>query len=273
MLDEDPRYVVSGVDMTDLYPAPFPDGIATVGLGRKLLSKLLASDQQEAERIFRFAQNPGFFNVDLTDHEDGIIQNIIDRSEKYWTKAVLPSGEVKYNEMMNFPLTDMFGYSVRNDFALPAWLDDADRGLIERTGRQAHHLAHVVLSGLGQSIEIKTGALCAAHRIEDQSGDFLRLLHYPGCNPSHNADHLRFPAHTDVTSIGLLFTWRSAASGTRCYSSCARRIFPRSRGAGYGLCPEWPSSIWEMPSRRDSIVLSARLRLKIRMNATAFCVR
>lgn len=101
----------------------------------------------------------------------------------------------------------MFGYSVRDDFALPRWLDDEARRLIELTGRRAHHIAHMILTALEHSLKVGDGALLSAHRIEDQSGDFLRLLRYPVYDPAQNLDQMRFTAHTDVISLGLLFTW------------------------------------------------------------------
>jgi isopenicillin N synthase-like dioxygenase len=125
-------HIVAGIDMTDLYPAPFPDDIATIELGTISVAKLLAGDAEEAKRIFAFCQDPGFFNLDLTDHPDGVqllrhavhcnrLANKmfalpIDRKREfltrqdrgagvfdcgYFTKDVLPNGEVKYNETMN----------------------------------------------------------------------------------------------------------------------------------------------------------------------------
>lgn len=144
--------IVGGVDMTELYPAPFPDELPTAQLGNVSLARLIVQDRDESQRILDFARNPGFFNLDLSDHPDGIalLQNVADccrlskrlfhslahdqktefktrlgsgagildmgyvlssgsletrpqltRRCSYWTKTILPSGEVKYNEIMN----------------------------------------------------------------------------------------------------------------------------------------------------------------------------
>ncbi|KAK3360560.1 hypothetical protein B0T25DRAFT_449582 [Lasiosphaeria hispida] len=231
--------VVAGVDMTDLYPLPFPDDLPTVDLQTVSIAKLLSKDEAEAQRIFSFCRDPGFFLLDLTDHPEGValLQDAaecarlakklfkglsIDRKREYktrqgggagifdmgyFTRDVLPNGDVKYNETMNFPVQDMFGYSRSADFALPAWLEAQDRDLVMRSMRRANIIGNIVLLGLEQSLGITDGKLRAAHRLEDPSGDFLRLLRYPGYDPAANADHLRFPAHKDAISLGLLFTW------------------------------------------------------------------
>ncbi|KAK3311876.1 oxidoreductase [Apodospora peruviana] len=234
------KYVVAGVDMTDLYPVPFPDNLPTVELQTVSVAKLLSHDEQESQRIFAFCKDPGFFLLDLTDHPEGVrlLQDATDccrlakklftsltidqkREYKtrsagggagifdmgYFTRDILPSGDVKYNETMNFPVQDMFGYSSSPDFALPGWLEADEVELIKRTMRSGNTMGNIVLSGLEQSLQIANNKLQAAHRLEDPSGDFLRLLRYPGYDPAANADHLRFPAHKDAISLGLLFTW------------------------------------------------------------------
>jgi isopenicillin N synthase-like dioxygenase len=66
------EYVVAGIDMTDLYPAPFPDDVKTVHLETLSLAKLLQNDKEELHRIYENCKSPGFFQLDLTDHEQGI---------------------------------------------------------------------------------------------------------------------------------------------------------------------------------------------------------
>ncbi|KAI2638223.1 hypothetical protein GGS21DRAFT_488924 [Xylaria nigripes] len=92
------------------------------------------------------------------------------------------------------------------DFELPAWLDAEDAELIKRIMRSGNIIGNIVLSGLEQSLRIPDGRLRAAHKLEDLSGEFLRLLRYPGYDQTVNADHLRFPGHKDAISLGPLFT-------------------------------------------------------------------
>ena len=49
--------VVAGIDMTDLYPVPFPDGMSTVDLQTVSIAKLLSQDPTEAQRIFSFCRD------------------------------------------------------------------------------------------------------------------------------------------------------------------------------------------------------------------------
>ncbi len=65
-------YTVAGIDMSDLYPAPFPEDVPTVKLETISLAKLIANDEDEARRLFENCKDPGFFNLDLTDHPDGV---------------------------------------------------------------------------------------------------------------------------------------------------------------------------------------------------------
>jgi hypothetical protein len=66
------QYVVAGIDMSDLFPAPFPDDVKTVHLETLSLAKLLKYDEEELRRIYENCKSPGFFQLDLTDDEQGI---------------------------------------------------------------------------------------------------------------------------------------------------------------------------------------------------------
>ena len=68
----DGNYVVAGIDMSDLFPAPFPTDVQTVHLETLSLAKLLAKDEVELRRIYEKCKDPGFFQLDLTDDEQGI---------------------------------------------------------------------------------------------------------------------------------------------------------------------------------------------------------
>lgn len=68
----DGEYVVAGIDMSDLFPAPFPDDAKTVHLETLSLAKLLAKDKVELQRIYENCKKPGFFQLDITDNEQGV---------------------------------------------------------------------------------------------------------------------------------------------------------------------------------------------------------
>lgn len=103
-------------------------------------------------------------------------------------------------------MTEMLGYGDSSILKLPDWLSPHQE-LFKRTMRSGNKIANIVLSALEVGLQVPPGALTDAHRIEDPSDDFLRLLRYPGLEPSQPRDDLRFPAHKDFTSLGLLFTW------------------------------------------------------------------
>ncbi len=65
-------YNVAGIDMSDLYQAPFPEDVPTAKLETLSMAKLMANDEDEARRLFENCKDPGFFNLDLTDHPDGV---------------------------------------------------------------------------------------------------------------------------------------------------------------------------------------------------------
>jgi len=102
-------------------------------------------------------------------------------------------------------MTEMLGYS-DDPVELPDWLRP-DKELLKRTMRSGNKIANIVLGALEIGLQVPRGALTDAHRIEDPSDDFLRLLRYPGLQPDQPRDDLRFPAHKDFTSLGILFTW------------------------------------------------------------------
>ena len=103
-------------------------------------------------------------------------------------------------------MTEMLGYGDGSVLQLPSWLSPHQE-LFQQTMRSGNKIANIVLAALEVGLQLPPGTLTNAHRIEDPSDDFLRLLRYPGLDPSQPRDDLRFPAHKDFTSLGILFTW------------------------------------------------------------------
>lgn len=92
------------------------------------------------------------------------------------------------------------------DFELPAWL--AKHGATFKAAIKTGNLiASIVLGVLERDLQLPSGTLTSLHRLADSSGDFLRVLRYPGSNTSEKVDPLRFPAHKDAVSVAILFTW------------------------------------------------------------------
>jgi hypothetical protein len=89
------KYVVAGIDMSDLFPAPFPDDVKTVHLETLSLAKLLQNDEEELHRIYENCKKPGFFQLDLTDNELGIqlLRDVVDCARL--VKQLLPNLSVE----------------------------------------------------------------------------------------------------------------------------------------------------------------------------------
>lgn len=103
-------------------------------------------------------------------------------------------------------MTEMLGYGGDSTFQLPSWLSQHAEQF-KRTMRHGNRIANIIFAALEAGLKLPAGTITQAHRIEDPSDDFLRLLRYPGLDPSQPRDDLRFPAHKDYTSLGILFTW------------------------------------------------------------------
>lgn len=93
------QYVAAGIDMSDLFPAPFPTNVKTVHLETLSLAKLLQRDEDELRRIYENCKDPGFFQLDLTDDEQGVqlLQDAVDCARLM--KQLLPNMSVEEKRM------------------------------------------------------------------------------------------------------------------------------------------------------------------------------
>jgi isopenicillin N synthase-like dioxygenase len=103
-------------------------------------------------------------------------------------------------------MTEMLDYGDSSVLQLPDWLSP-HKEVFKRAMRSGNKIANIVFNALEVGLQVPPGSISNAHRIEDPSDDFLRLLRYPGVQPGQPRDDLGFPAHKDFTSLGILFTW------------------------------------------------------------------
>ncbi|KAH6689848.1 oxidoreductase [Plectosphaerella plurivora] len=229
-------YIVAGIDMKELYPKPFPDNIPTIELQTVSLAKLLSKDDEEADRIFKILKDPGFFQLDLTDHPQGVelLRDVVEchglakklfttlpleqklqyKTRKtigifdrgYFNKDPYPNGAPRWHELFNFPLAEMFGIDTGEEFNLPTWLQEHEV-LLKRTMTNGTGIAMVILQGIEKGLHLPEGTITAAHQLKDPSGDFLRLLRYPSYDPAKIDTHLTFPPHKDAISLDILFNF------------------------------------------------------------------
>ena len=73
--------------------------------------------------------------------------------------------------------------------------------------KTGHLVASIVLGVLERDLQLPSGTFTRLHGLTDSSGDFLRVLRYPGSDTSEKVDPLRFPPHKDAVSVAILFTW------------------------------------------------------------------
>ena len=107
--------------------------------------------------------------------------------------------------MFQIPQTEFFGNG-RTDFKLPSWLAQHEDSF-KATLKSGNIIANAVLGVLERNLKLPPGTFTSLHRLTDSSGDFLRVLRYPGFDTLEKVDPLRFPAHKDAVSIAILFTW------------------------------------------------------------------
>ena len=88
----------------------------------------------------------------------------------------------------------------------PPWLSQ-DQDTFKETLKCGNVIARAVLSVLEKQLELSPGSFTKLHRLNDDSGDFVRVLRYPGISSDHKDSPDGFPAHKDATSVSILFTW------------------------------------------------------------------
>ncbi|KAI9699568.1 MAG: hypothetical protein M1820_007066 [Bogoriella megaspora] len=221
----------------DFYPAPFPEEVATVELEKISLCRLLNGDDIEAERVFDICTTTGFFYLDMLDHAAGrriwksacdICQlghdllaetpmeekvkfkplggiRVFDRG--YLARTADKVGEPDEREIFNVPQSELFGTKIEGG-GLPSWLTEHE-GTFKTTLEIGSVVANAVLAVLEKRLQLPTGSFTKLHRLNDDSGDFVRVLRYPGAPPNAKVGEGPdgFPPHKDAMSVAILFTW------------------------------------------------------------------
>jgi len=76
-------------------------------------------------------------------------------------------------------------------------------------------IANIILTILERQLYLTPGSLTALHQTKDASGDFLWMLHYPTPKDGNPLASAPTPAHTDATSITILFNWQGGLQITK----------------------------------------------------------
>ncbi|KAK3324599.1 oxidoreductase [Cercophora scortea] len=221
--------------LRDLYPAPFPNNVPIADIQKLSLKKLLDDDPIETQKMFDILSGVGFFYLDMMDHEKGrklwedactaarsgmevfphtpLAEKrdykapkgvkVLDRG--YQVGAVNEDGTPRDSEMFMIPQHEMLGFG-KSDWTLPGWLAKHEERF-QNALRSGNVIANVVLGVLEKKLQLAPGTFTSLHRLTDSSGDFLRVIRYPGSKDVSRVDPLRFPPHKDAVSVAILFTW------------------------------------------------------------------
>lgn len=85
--------------------------------------------------------------------------------------------------------------------------------------RDGNVIHNVILAILERGLQLPIGTLTSLHRLQDRSGDFLRILHYPAPKDGKPLEHPPTPAHRDAVSVALLFCWQGGLQITNSTAS------------------------------------------------------
>ncbi|KAI0378873.1 putative oxidoreductase [Hypomontagnella monticulosa] len=256
----------------DLYP-PFPPDIPTVELQTISLTKLLAGDAVEQNRVFSACVGRGFFYLDLGGCQVGetirngaeqialvgerVFQLPLDEKLKYRMGGKVlfgyKSAGATVTDKAGTPDTAEFFNVGKNDMIVP---DDKmnrpwpapvleAKPLFADYVKSAHSVGMRILSILADRLGVDPAEITGRHRIEEHSGDHVRITRGPP-RATEEMPEIQTPSHTDFGTITILMNW---LGGLQVWSESSRKaqvgdLHPE--GAG-----EW---LWVKPKRGCAII-------------------
>ncbi|KAL0940538.1 oxidoreductase [Colletotrichum truncatum] len=223
---------LNGLDLSDLYVCDLPENVCTAEIETISVKGLLEQDKDEAKRLFQSCQTYGVFLLDLMDHPKGkrflsdmadtvrIAQHVfqsktLEEKRTYTTRPrvgimdkgyiaeeTTPTGEVKSHEVLNVPNYELFSAGAPA-LELPPWLAPHE-AMFRQVATSGNEIANTILACLETQLKLAPVTLTSAHRLEDPSSDFLRLVRHPGFGAREDGERVSFHAHRDLSSLGLL---------------------------------------------------------------------
>ncbi|KAI2641316.1 hypothetical protein GGS21DRAFT_504146 [Xylaria nigripes] len=259
----------------DQYPA-FPDGFPTVELETISLTKLLVEkDPTEQERVFQACTGRGFFYLELAGTEvgDTIAHNAnkiasaaedvfalpLEEKSKYpfdQTPGSLDgykfagatyadkSGTKDTAEFFNIGKNEMIVPIDQMKKSWPSLIMDA-KPILRDYIVAAHGVGMAIMGILANKLGIDPTEFENRHRIEELSGDHIRLTRGPARN-TEDMPEIQTPSHTDFGTITILMNW---LGGLQVWSESARKAEltdyePDTQG-------EW---LWVRPKKGCAII-------------------
>ena len=107
--------------------------------------------------------------------------------------------------ILKVPQSEFFGTKIEGG-GLPSWLSQ-DQDTFKEALRCGNTIASTILSVLEKQLQLPAGSFTKLHRLYDDSGDFVRVLRYPGAPNGRKDGPDGFPPHKDALSVAILFTW------------------------------------------------------------------
>ncbi|KAI1163803.1 Clavaminate synthase-like protein [Nemania serpens] len=215
----------------------FPDGFPTVALETISLAKLLSDeDGAEADRVFEACKGRGFFYLDLAgcaagetiargaDRAAAVAEDVfrLPLDEKMAYQFQAGGGSLDGYKFRGATFVDTSGakdtaefFNVgKNEMILPEdqmkkkWPGTimTSKALFKDYIETAHGIGLSILGILATKLGVDPAEFDNRHRIEEQSGDHVRLTRGPA-REKEEMPEIQTPSHTDFGTITILMNW------------------------------------------------------------------
>ncbi|KAI0967171.1 hypothetical protein F4678DRAFT_465711 [Xylaria arbuscula] len=231
----------------DVYP-DFPAGFPTVELETISLAKLLANnDAAEQDRVFEVCKGRGFFYLELAGCEAGetivkganeiaaTAEDVFKLPLEEKSKYRLLAGSLDGYKLAGASVTDKAGTKdtaeffnvgknemiIQDDQMKKPWPDvvKTAKPLFRDYIETAHSVGMHIMGILARKLGVDPAEFNSRHRIEEQSGDHIRLTRGPP-RDKEELPEIQTPSHTDFGTITLLMNW---LGGLQVWSESSRK--------------------------------------------------
>jgi isopenicillin N synthase-like dioxygenase len=107
-----------------------------------------------------------------------------------------------------------WGLNYDENYYLPPWLNK-QRELYRSFAANGNAIGQIILKTIERELHLYANELTKVHQPKDYSGEFVRLFRYPAPKDGKPHNTAPTPAHTDATSMTLLFNWQGGLQITK----------------------------------------------------------